>query len=106
MMTIIVNLKREKAKEDNNKYQDQKLLTTKTTHTCSQHWVMTLSLQPTKSKKAHDEHEPHVPRTKTLVKICCSLVKGWEERNRIQQLNFQQNENFNNSKIIINFQYK
>ncbi len=36
-MTIIVNPKREKAKEDNNKDQDQKLLTTKTTHTCSQH---------------------------------------------------------------------
>ncbi len=109
MMTIIMNLlKREKGKEDNTKDQDQKLLTTKTTHTCSQHWVTTLSLQPTKSKKSHDEHVPHVyQEQKHRVKTnCCSLVKGWEERNGVQQLNCQQNENFNNSKIIINFQYK
>lgn len=78
-MTIIMNPKREKAKEDNNKDQDQKLLTTKRTHTCSQQWVMTLSLRPTKSKRAHED-VPHVLGIKTRVKNCCWLLKGWEGR--------------------------
>ncbi len=49
-MTMIANPKRGKAKEDNKEDQDKKkVLTTKTTHTCSQH--LSHDLIPTTNKK-------------------------------------------------------